>query len=98
MPAGLNQTCHLASAQCSFRGANILVSVLLILLVAALFYKDYASLFRNNKELVKSLSPSNSIVASWSWYSHQRLANLPLVRIGEDAHRNPLMQNEKRKI
>ncbi|MCZ5620925.1 sulfatase-like hydrolase/transferase [Escherichia coli] len=33
-----------------FRGANILVSVLLILLVAALFYKDYASLFRNNKE------------------------------------------------
>lgn len=40
-----------------FRGANILVSVLLILLVAALFYKDYASLFRNNKELVKSLSP-----------------------------------------
>jgi len=80
-----------------FRGANILVSVLLILLVAALFYKDYASLFRNNKELVKSLSPSNSIVASWSWYSHQRLANLPLVRIGEDAHRNPLMQNEKRK-
>ncbi|MDW4598049.1 phosphoethanolamine transferase EptA, partial [Escherichia coli] len=56
-----------------------------------------ASLFRNNKELVKSLSPSNSIVASWSWYSHQRSANLPLIRIGEDAHRNPLMQNGKRK-
>ncbi|XPE66960.1 phosphoethanolamine transferase domain-containing protein [Shigella flexneri] len=35
-------------------GANILVSVLLILLVAALFYKDYASLFRNNKEPAKS--------------------------------------------
>lgn len=68
------------------------------MLVAALFYKDYASLFRNNKELVKSLSPSNSIVASWSWYSHQRLANLPLVRIGEDAHRNPLMQNENVKF
>ncbi|WP_105284305.1 phosphoethanolamine transferase EptA [Escherichia fergusonii] len=79
------------------RGANILVSVLIILLIAALFYKDYASLFRNNKELVKSLSPSNSIVASWSWYSHQRLAHLPLVRIGEDAHRNPLMQQGERK-
>ncbi len=64
-----NQTHHLTPAQRSFRGANILISVLLILLVAALFYKDYASLFRNNKELVKSLSPSNSIVASWSWYS-----------------------------
>ena len=79
------------------RGANVLVSVLIILLIAALFYKDYASLFRNNKELVKSLSPSNSIVASWSWYSHQRLAHLPLVRIGEDAHRTPLMQQGERK-
>ncbi|MCH5362200.1 phosphoethanolamine transferase EptA [Escherichia fergusonii] len=79
------------------RGANVLISVLIILLIAALFYKDYASLFRNNKELVKSLSPSNSIVASWSWYSHQRLAHLPLVRIGEDAHRNPLMQQGERK-
>ncbi len=37
---------------------NIAVSALLIILVAALFYKDYASVFRNNKELVKSLSPS----------------------------------------
>ena len=64
-----------------FRGANILISALLIVLVAAFFYKDYASLFRNNKELVKSLSPSNSIVATSSWYSHQRLAHLPLVRI-----------------
>src|SRR5699024_4189334 len=79
------------------RGENVLVSVLIILLIAALFYKDYASLFRNNKELVKSLSPSNSIVASWSWYSHQRLAHLPLVRIGEDAHRTPLMQQGERK-
>lgn len=49
-----------------FRGANILISALLIVLVAAFFYKDYASLFRNNKELVKSLSPSNSIVATSS--------------------------------
>ncbi|WP_262190761.1 sulfatase-like hydrolase/transferase, partial [Escherichia coli] len=47
--------------------------------------------------LIKALSPSNSIVASWSWYSHQRLANLPLVRIGEDAHRNPLMLKGDRK-
>src|SRR5699024_11479758 len=66
-------------------------------LVTTLFTKDYTSMILNIKELVKSLSPSNSNVASWSWYSHQRLANLPLVRIVEDAHRNPLMQNEKRK-
>ncbi|VCV64765.1 Phosphoethanolamine transferase EptA [Escherichia coli] len=51
-----NQTCHLASAV-FFSVEPIFWFLLLILLVAALFYKDYASLFRNNKELVKSLSP-----------------------------------------
>ncbi len=80
-----------------YRLASVLISILLIILVAAFLYKDYASLFRNNKQLIKALSPSNSIVASWSWYSHQRLANLPLVRIGEDAHRNPLMLKGDRK-
>lgn len=43
-------------------------------LVAFCFYKDCASLFRNNKKLIKGLSPSNSIVASLSWYKHHRLA------------------------
>ncbi|QCR38293.1 phosphoethanolamine transferase EptA (plasmid) [Nissabacter sp. SGAir0207] len=71
------------------RVASILGSGALIVLVALLFYKDYASLFRNHKELVKSLSPSNSIAAVWSYYSHHRLDNLPLVRIGLDARQSP---------
>lgn len=76
---------------------NILVSALLIVLVAALFYKDYASVFRNNKELVKSLSPSNSIVAINSWYAHNKMDNLPLVNIGEDAVQKPEMHSGPRK-
>ena len=76
---------------------NILVSALLIVLVAALFYKDYASVFRNNKELVKSLSPSNSIVAINSWYAHNKMDNLPLVKIGEDAVQKPEMHSGPRK-
>jgi lipid A ethanolaminephosphotransferase len=75
----------------AMRLLNIAVSALLIVLVAALFYKDYASVFRNNKELVKSLSPSNSIVAMNSWYAHHRMDNLPLVKIGEDATQKPVM-------
>ncbi len=87
---------HLASAQCSFPWSQYSGFCTTDFAGhAALFYKDYASLFRNNKELVKSLSPSNSIVASWSWYSHQRLAKSTAGAGGEDAHRNPLMQNEK---
>ncbi|HHT1053825.1 TPA: phosphoethanolamine transferase EptA [Raoultella ornithinolytica] len=76
---------------------NILVSALLIVLIAALFYKDYASVFRNNKELVKSLSPSNSIVAINSWYAHNKMDNLPLVNIGEDAVQKPEMHSGPRK-
>ncbi|ENY6511378.1 phosphoethanolamine transferase EptA [Escherichia coli] len=38
-----------------------------------------------------------SVLFRGARYSHQRSANLPLIRIGEDAHRNPLMQNGKRK-
>ncbi len=76
---------------------SVAVSALLIVMVALLFYKDYASLFRNNKELVKSLSPSNSIAASLSWYSHHSMANQPLVRIGEDAKQRPQMQQGTRK-
>lgn len=81
----------------AIRLASIVVSALLIMLVAAFFYKDYASLFRNNKELVKSLSPSNSIVAVNSWYAHNRMDNLPLVKIGEDAVQKPVMRSGPRK-
>ncbi|HDG1708083.1 TPA: phosphoethanolamine transferase EptA [Kluyvera ascorbata] len=79
------------------RAGTLTVSVLLILLVAGLFYKDYASLFRNNKELVKSLNPSNSIVAMNSWYFHHEMDNLPLVKIGEDAKQKAVMKNGPRK-
>lgn len=81
----------------AMRLLNIAVSALLIVLVAALFYKDYASVFRNNKELVKSLSPSNSIVGLNSWYAHNRMDNLPLVKIGEDAKQKAVMHNGARK-
>lgn len=83
--------------EAGLRGASVLVSVALIVMVAALFYKDYASLFRNNKELVKSLNPSNSITAINSWYTHNKMDNLPLVRIGEDAKQKTSMQNGPRK-
>ncbi|WP_241569088.1 phosphoethanolamine transferase EptA [Rosenbergiella collisarenosi] len=58
-------------------------------LISNSFYKDYASLFRNNRELITYLSPSNGISAALSWYKHERTANLPLVRFGEDAHQAP---------
>ncbi|WP_318378280.1 phosphoethanolamine transferase EptA [Enterobacter sp.] len=75
----------------AMKGISLFVSVALLMLIALCFYKDYAALFRNNKELVKSLSPSNSISAVWSYYVHHKMDNLPLVRFGEDAKRDPAM-------
>ncbi|MEZ3498465.1 phosphoethanolamine transferase EptA [Pantoea sp. KPR_PJ] len=81
-----------------YRIVSVAASIICILLVASLFYKDYASLFRNQKELVKSLSPSNAITATLSWYKHERRANLPLVKIGEDAHLSPARLNGKHNL
>ncbi|CAH6635432.1 phosphoethanolamine transferase EptA [Pseudocitrobacter vendiensis] len=83
--------------EAGLRAASVLASVLLIVVVAVFFYKDYASLFRNNKELVKSLNPSNSITAINSWYVHNKMDNLPLVHIGEDAKQKDAMKNGPRK-
>ncbi len=76
---------------------SILMSIVAILLVATFFYKDYASLMRNNKELVKSLTPSNIIFANISYYRHHAQANLPLVQIGLDAHKKPLPGGDAKK-
>ncbi|WP_419963402.1 phosphoethanolamine transferase EptA [Pantoea vagans] len=79
------------------RGISLVISVALIALIAMFFYKDYASLIRNNHQLLKSLSPSNFIAASLSYYNHHERANLPRVKIGEDAHQRPQMLNGPKK-
>ncbi|MWT69303.1 phosphoethanolamine transferase domain-containing protein, partial [Escherichia coli] len=67
------------------RFAAILGALLVIILVAAVFYKDYASLFRNNKSIVKMVTPANYVSAVVK-YSKMRwfAGDQTLVRIGED--------------
>ncbi|ENG6995615.1 phosphoethanolamine transferase EptA [Yersinia enterocolitica] len=80
------------------RAANILASVVIILLIAALFYKDYASLIRNNKSMVKMLTPSNFVSGSFQFAKHKYFAsNMSLVTIGEDAHKGPLISGQQKK-
>ncbi len=45
------------------RFAAMLGALLVIILVASVFYKDYASLFRNNKSIVKMVTPANYVSA-----------------------------------
>ncbi len=80
------------------RFAAILGALLVIILVAAVFYKDYASLFRNNKSIVKMVTPANYVSAVVK-YSKMRwfAGDQTLVRIGEDAHKGALISGQHKK-
>lgn len=80
------------------RLAAILASTVVIVLVAAVFYKDYASLFRNNKGIVKMVTPANyvSAIAKYSkarWFAGDQT----LIRLGEDARKGPVLLAQQKK-
>lgn len=73
-------------------------SVLVILLIAALMYKDYASLFRNNKGLVKMVTPANVVSGVIHYVDNRWLqGSQQLVRIGQDAHKGPMVKAATKK-
>jgi lipid A ethanolaminephosphotransferase len=80
------------------RAVGVLAGLLVIILVASVFYKDYASLFRNNKGVVKMVTPANYISAI-SRYSKERwfTGDETLLRLGEDARKGPLISGQKKK-
>ncbi|MFJ4195479.1 phosphoethanolamine transferase [Pseudomonas sp. NPDC089534] len=66
--------------------------------VALANYQGLSSLFRNHHELRLMLVPSNYIGASAGYLREQvASAQQPFVKIGEDAQRNPSVQNRPRK-
>jgi lipid A ethanolaminephosphotransferase len=80
------------------RLVSVLAGLLVIILVAAVFYKDYASLFRNNKGVVKMVTPANYISAL-SRYSKERwfAGDQTLIKIGADAQKGPLIKQQPKK-
>lgn len=72
-------------------------SFILVMAVSLPIYQDYASFIRNNKEIVKLLTPSSYITGVISYGKELRAKSRPLVRIGEDAIRLPEAVGEKRK-
>ena len=81
-----------------FRAVTALASILMVLLVASLFYKDYASLVRNNKGLVKMVTPAN-VLSGFGHYADNRwfAGSQALVKIGEDAQKGSRIKAEKKK-
>lgn len=78
---------HLSWQSAGYHVLNILLSLLMIVLVATFFYKDYASLMRNNQQLIKNLVPTNMFIGSYSYYKHNYLKKKVFTPIGLDAHK-----------
>lgn len=67
---------------------SMLASLAVLALVAGLYYKDYASVGRNNRDLNREIVPISALYGTGK-YLHQRyLAEpIPYTRLGEDAVR-----------
>lgn len=82
----------------AWRAVTSLAAVVLILLAAALFYKDYASMIRNNKGLVKMVTPANVVSGIGHYVDNRWFAgDQTLVKIGEDAKKGPVILGAKKK-
>ncbi|MDF7667305.1 phosphoethanolamine transferase EptA [Orbaceae bacterium ESL0727] len=64
----------------------IMATLLIIGLLALLFYKDYAAFMRNNSKIIKYLLPSNYISAAYGQYQFEKYKNQTFLTIGDDAH------------
>ncbi|WP_373818378.1 phosphoethanolamine transferase [Glaesserella sp.] len=68
-----------------FRLGSILLSVVVILSVAKFFYQDYASFFRNHKNLPHLITPSNFVASTVKKIRYYYRDNTPYQQIGLDS-------------
>ena len=65
-------------------------NAILILIIAALFYKDYASVARNNPKLQKDIVPTYYVSSTYKYIKNTYFTEkLPYQEIGTDATREP---------
>ncbi|WP_297481534.1 phosphoethanolamine transferase EptA [uncultured Photobacterium sp.] len=68
------------------RSLSIIISLLVIVVIAAGYYKDYASLVRNHSEIKALINPTNYISATFRYTKYQLIeAKMPFTQIGLDA-------------
>lgn len=67
------------------RSLSLLAAIVVFLVVTMPIYKDYASFFRNYKQIVKLINPTNYIAGIYSYTKQVIEAHQPLIQIGLDA-------------
>ncbi|HAB73915.1 MAG TPA: phosphoethanolamine transferase EptA [Pantoea sp.] len=82
----------------AWRALFMAASLGIILLMALLFYKDYASLIRNNKGLVKMITPANIVSGAGHYVNNRWMrGSQAWVHIGQDARKGPIIAAEQKK-
>ncbi|MEC6814570.1 phosphoethanolamine--lipid A transferase [Photobacterium toruni] len=67
------------------RSLSIIISLLVIVIIAAGYYKDYASLVRNHSEIKALINPTNYISATFRYAKYQLIeAKMPFTQLGVD--------------
>jgi lipid A ethanolaminephosphotransferase len=79
-----------------WRAASIGISLVLLLAITFVIYKDGASFFRNNKWSLKQIIPSNYIAGVYNLVADYIDSNRELVQIGLDAQRGALAKNSNK--
>lgn len=79
------------------RALMIVLSVVVIGGIAKVYYQDYASFVRNNKQTVNLIVPSNFIGAGVNEIKRVRQANRPFEQIGLDA-KQVKVDGQKRRV
>lgn len=70
-------------------------SLLLIAAVAAGFYADLASIFREHRSIRYSLVPHNYVTGLRAYFKHQEVIEaIPVQAYGQDAHRSPPLSSQ----
>ncbi len=81
-----------------WRVLSLLGSVVVVALIAAVCYPHYASFFRNHKNIVHRINPSNLLAAGIKVGNQYYQAHQPLQAIGLDAKRNPATPGARPKL
>ncbi len=77
---------------------STLGSIVVILAIAMMFYQEFASLFRNHREIRLLLIPSNALQATWGYVNDTYLTRPVVVEgLGRDAKKGPAWQQRKRR-
>lgn len=78
---------------------SIVASCAIVGVLLFVYYVDFASIFREHRDLKGMISPQNSISSLMSYYHKMApKKNLPLIHYGEDAHQVQQVQSNLPKL